>query len=213
MGWIIAGSFSALECYDCKTAGQEIHQDQAQAAEVVGRGRGGGEEDGPKSVPLGQPSQNLCTFLLLFSSLDCLYTNTAHLEVNFRVDVIKPGKSMEVPIIFYPRESISYRELIPFEINGLSQQVVEIKGKGTEMKVRGDPQTGSFPALPRPHGPPSPPPSPPSPSPAPELLYHRSAVPLRGELANQWIMDLTQFQTALYSKDRHWKNSLFLGEV
>lgn len=71
---------------------------------------------------------------------------------------------MEIPITFYPRECISYRELIPFEINGLSQQVVEIKGKGTEMKVRGDPQTGSFPALPSPLGPPEPTPSLPSPS-------------------------------------------------
>ncbi|XP_041629003.1 hydrocephalus-inducing protein homolog isoform X2 [Vulpes lagopus] len=68
-------------------------------------------------------------------SLDCLYTNTPHLEVNFHVDVIKPGKTLEIPITFYPRESISYRELIPFEINGLSQQVIEIKGKGTEMKI------------------------------------------------------------------------------
>ncbi|XP_057569314.1 hydrocephalus-inducing protein homolog [Hippopotamus amphibius kiboko] len=68
-------------------------------------------------------------------SLDCLYTNTSHLEVNFQVNVIKPGRTVEIPIIFYPRESINYRELIPFEINGLSQQVVEIKGKGTEMKI------------------------------------------------------------------------------
>ncbi|XP_072823786.1 hydrocephalus-inducing protein homolog [Vicugna pacos] len=68
-------------------------------------------------------------------SIDCLYINTSHLEVNFRVDVIKPGKTLEIPITFYPRESINYRELIPFEINGLSQQVVEIKGKGTEMKI------------------------------------------------------------------------------
>ncbi|KAM7059176.1 hydrocephalus-inducing protein homolog [Molossus nigricans] len=68
-------------------------------------------------------------------SIDCLYTNTTHLEVNFRVDVVKPGKTLEIPITFYPRESINYRELIPFEINGLSQQVVEIKGKGTEMKI------------------------------------------------------------------------------
>ncbi|XP_042636791.1 hydrocephalus-inducing protein homolog [Orycteropus afer afer] len=68
-------------------------------------------------------------------SLDCLYTNTSHLEVNFHVDVIKPGKTLMIPITFYPRESISYRELIPFEINGLSQQIVEIKGKGTEMKI------------------------------------------------------------------------------
>uniref|UniRef100_A0A2K6GI20 HYDIN axonemal central pair apparatus protein n=1 Tax=Propithecus coquereli TaxID=379532 RepID=A0A2K6GI20_PROCO len=68
-------------------------------------------------------------------SIDCLYTNTSHLEVSFRVEVIKPGKTLEIPIIFYPRESINYRELIPFEINGLSQQTVEIKGKGTEMKI------------------------------------------------------------------------------
>ncbi|XP_021570831.1 hydrocephalus-inducing protein homolog, partial [Carlito syrichta] len=68
-------------------------------------------------------------------SIDCLYTNTTHLEVNFHVDEVKPGKTLEIPIIFYPRESISYRELIPFEINGLSQQIVEIKGKGTEMKI------------------------------------------------------------------------------
>ncbi|XP_073911808.1 hydrocephalus-inducing protein homolog [Castor canadensis] len=68
-------------------------------------------------------------------SIDCLYTNTTHLEVNVHVDVVKPGKTLEIPIIFYPRESINYRELIPFEINGLSQQIVEIKGKGTEMKI------------------------------------------------------------------------------
>ncbi|XP_013359426.1 PREDICTED: hydrocephalus-inducing protein homolog isoform X2 [Chinchilla lanigera] len=68
-------------------------------------------------------------------SIDCLYTNTSHLEVNFRADVVKPGKTLEIPIIFYPRDSINYQELIPFEINGLSQQTVEIKGKGTEMRI------------------------------------------------------------------------------
>ena len=92
--------------------------------------------------------------------------------MNFRVDVVKPGKTLEIPIIFYPRESINYRELIPFEINGLSQQVVEIKGKGTEMKVRaswGDPRAWRpsflpfFACLS--------PPATPSKSPAPKLLY------------------------------------------
>ncbi|XP_006878929.1 PREDICTED: hydrocephalus-inducing protein homolog [Elephantulus edwardii] len=68
-------------------------------------------------------------------SIDCLYNNTPHLELNFQVDMIKPGSTLMVPIIFYPRESICYRELIPFEINGHSQLNVEIKGKGTEMKV------------------------------------------------------------------------------
>lgn len=43
---------------------------------------------------------------------------------------------MEVPITFYPREVASYHELIPFEINGLCQKTVEVRGKGTEMKVR-----------------------------------------------------------------------------
>lgn len=83
---------------------------------------------------------------MTFPSIDCLYTNTSHLEVSFRADVIKPGKTLEIPITFYPRESINYQELIPFEINALSQQTVEIKGKGTEMKVsdyKGGPQGGS----------------------------------------------------------------------
>ncbi|XP_068943597.1 hydrocephalus-inducing protein homolog [Petaurus breviceps papuanus] len=68
-------------------------------------------------------------------SLDCLYTNTAQLEVDFRVIVIKPGKSLEIPITFYPREPICYKEIIPFEINGLLQQDIEIQGRGTEMKI------------------------------------------------------------------------------
>ncbi|XP_055993028.1 hydrocephalus-inducing protein homolog [Sorex fumeus] len=68
-------------------------------------------------------------------SIDCLYTNTSYLEVNFHRDVIKPGKSLEIPITFYPRESIAYRETLPFEINGLSQQLVEIRGSGTELKI------------------------------------------------------------------------------
>lgn len=87
------------------------------------------------SAPLGQTSWSLRLFVLIFCSIDCLYTNTTHLEVNCRVDVVKPGNTLEIPITFYPRESINYQELIPFEINGLSQQTVEIKGKGTEMKV------------------------------------------------------------------------------
>nr|XP_042717290.1 hydrocephalus-inducing protein homolog isoform X2 [Chrysemys picta bellii] len=69
------------------------------------------------------------------SSLDCLYTNTAHLEVSFQAEVLSPGGKMEVPITFYPREAVSYHDIIPFEINGLSQQTIEVLGKGTEMKI------------------------------------------------------------------------------
>ncbi|XP_009959663.1 PREDICTED: hydrocephalus-inducing protein-like, partial [Leptosomus discolor] len=68
-------------------------------------------------------------------SLNCLFTSTAHLEVDFPGSVLCPGGTVEVPITFYPREVVSYHELIPFEINGLCQQTVEVRGKGTEMKV------------------------------------------------------------------------------
>uniref|UniRef100_A0A8C8S7Z5 HYDIN n=1 Tax=Pelusios castaneus TaxID=367368 RepID=A0A8C8S7Z5_9SAUR len=68
-------------------------------------------------------------------SVDCLYTNTAHLEVDCQAEVLSPGRKMEVPITFYPREAISYHDIIPFEINGLSQQTIEVRGKGTEMKI------------------------------------------------------------------------------
>ncbi|NXQ99391.1 HYDIN protein, partial [Sagittarius serpentarius] len=68
-------------------------------------------------------------------SLNCLFTSTAHLEVGFPGYVLRPGGSVEVPVTFYPREAASYHELVPFEINGLCQKTVEVRGKGTEMKV------------------------------------------------------------------------------
>ncbi|KAM6300471.1 hydrocephalus-inducing protein homolog [Aegotheles albertisi] len=68
-------------------------------------------------------------------SLNCLWARTRYLEVDFSGHVLRPGGTVEVPVTFYPREVASYRELIPFEINGLCQQTVEVRGRGTEMKV------------------------------------------------------------------------------
>ncbi|NWX91311.1 HYDIN protein, partial [Nothoprocta pentlandii] len=68
-------------------------------------------------------------------SLSCLFTSTPHLEVDFPGYTLAPGGTVEVPITFYPREAVSYRELVAFEINGLSQQTIEVQGRGTEMKV------------------------------------------------------------------------------
>ncbi|KGL84882.1 Hydrocephalus-inducing protein, partial [Tinamus guttatus] len=68
-------------------------------------------------------------------SLSCLFSSTAHLEVECPGYMLAPGGTVEVPITFYPREAVSYHELVPFEINGLSQQTVEVRGRGTEMKV------------------------------------------------------------------------------
>ncbi|XP_015224105.2 hydrocephalus-inducing protein homolog isoform X3 [Lepisosteus oculatus] len=69
------------------------------------------------------------------ASLECLFTNMAHLEVGFQAGVLPPGGVMEVPITFYPREAIRYQERITFEINGYTHHSVEILGQGTEMKV------------------------------------------------------------------------------
>ncbi|XP_074670186.1 hydrocephalus-inducing protein homolog [Strix aluco] len=68
-------------------------------------------------------------------SLSCLFTSTSHLHVDFPGYVLRPGGTVAVPITFYPREIASYHELIPFEINGLCQQTIEVRGRGTEMKV------------------------------------------------------------------------------
>uniref|UniRef100_A0A803TF57 HYDIN axonemal central pair apparatus protein n=1 Tax=Anolis carolinensis TaxID=28377 RepID=A0A803TF57_ANOCA len=68
-------------------------------------------------------------------SLNCLFTNTAYLELSFRTEVLSPGGKVEIPISFYPREAVSYHEVITFEINGLLQRTVEVSGKGIEMKI------------------------------------------------------------------------------
>lgn len=56
--------------------------------------------------------------------------------MSFIPDVLPPSGSMEVPILFYPREATRYQEKLVFQINECSVQVVEIIGEGVEMKVR-----------------------------------------------------------------------------
>ncbi|XP_053255366.1 hydrocephalus-inducing protein homolog [Podarcis raffonei] len=69
------------------------------------------------------------------ASLECLFTNTAYLEVGFHAEVLGAGGKAEIPITFYPREAISYHEVITFEINGVLQRNIEVFGKGIEMKI------------------------------------------------------------------------------
>ncbi|CAH2323836.1 Hypothetical predicted protein [Pelobates cultripes] len=68
-------------------------------------------------------------------SLDCLYSNTAHLEVDFHSDVLCPGEKVEIPITFYPRAGLLYQEAVVFQMNSHSQQLIHIQGQGIEMKV------------------------------------------------------------------------------
>ncbi|XP_067327017.1 hydrocephalus-inducing protein homolog [Anolis sagrei] len=69
------------------------------------------------------------------ASLNCLFANTAHLELGSCPEVLTPGGKAEIPIHFYPREAVSYHEVVTFEINGLLQRTVEVSGKGIEMKI------------------------------------------------------------------------------
>ncbi|XP_035679087.1 LOW QUALITY PROTEIN: hydrocephalus-inducing protein homolog [Branchiostoma floridae] len=68
-------------------------------------------------------------------SVNCLFTNTTHLEVQFEPTILSPKESCEVHISFLPRHCVKYFDVLPFEINGLSQTNVEIRGEGTEMTV------------------------------------------------------------------------------
>ncbi|XP_073420426.1 hydrocephalus-inducing protein homolog [Dendrobates tinctorius] len=68
-------------------------------------------------------------------SIDCLYSNTSHMEIDFCANVLSPGDKMEVPITFYPRAAILYQEPVVFLMNGHSQQLIRLQGHGIEMKV------------------------------------------------------------------------------
>ncbi|XP_061578790.1 hydrocephalus-inducing protein homolog [Cololabis saira] len=68
-------------------------------------------------------------------SIQCLFTNTDYLEVDFQADVLSPGAVMEVPISFYPREPRRYHGNITFSFNSRVTKQVAILGQGIEVKL------------------------------------------------------------------------------
>ena len=68
-------------------------------------------------------------------SIDCLYASTNQLMHNFKPGVIQPGLFHDVIFSFYPRETVKYKEMVTFEVNGLSTKTIEFWGEGCEMKV------------------------------------------------------------------------------
>lgn len=54
---------------------------------------------------------------------------------NFKPVVLQPGMLIDVSFFFYPREAVKYKEIVTFEVNGLSTKTVEFLGEGCEMKV------------------------------------------------------------------------------
>jgi len=78
---------------------------------------------------------NVNNFNIYFYSIECLQSSSNHLDINFGAVVLPPGGTSTATFTFYPRETIAYRDVITFLINGLSKREVEIKGEGTEMRV------------------------------------------------------------------------------
>ncbi|XP_044126636.1 hydrocephalus-inducing protein homolog [Bufo gargarizans] len=68
-------------------------------------------------------------------SIDCLYSNTSHMELDFCSNVLSPGDKMEVFVNFYPRAAILYQESVVFQMNGHSNHLVQLQGHGIELKV------------------------------------------------------------------------------
>lgn len=77
---------------------------------------------------------HLCNMLII-CSIDCLYENTPFLDVSFQAAVLAPNASTSALITFYPRAVAKYKEIVPFQINGLSKYLLEIHGEGTELRV------------------------------------------------------------------------------
>ncbi|XP_026221932.1 hydrocephalus-inducing protein homolog [Anabas testudineus] len=68
-------------------------------------------------------------------SIQCQFSNTSYLEMDFHPDVLTLGAVMEVPLTFYPREARRYDEKLSFILNSCVTKHVEILGQGIEMKL------------------------------------------------------------------------------
>jgi len=77
----------------------------------------------------------VCVCVNACYSISCLYKSNAVLTHDFACDLLPVREQKTVNFSFYPTEPIAYHETVTFEVNGLTQQSVDIEGKGTEFKV------------------------------------------------------------------------------
>ena len=68
-------------------------------------------------------------------SVECLYTNTQHIELHFEPHLLAPDETMDVDCYFRPHKAIKYCEEIMFEMNGISRKTVIVRGEGAHIKV------------------------------------------------------------------------------
>lgn len=68
-------------------------------------------------------------------TMDCLFENTPHLQVECAPTVLQPGQVQDIEITFSPRAEGPVRETVPFELNGLTSVSVLVMGAGTPMRL------------------------------------------------------------------------------
>ena len=68
-------------------------------------------------------------------SIDILPYTLPHLNISFSPVILAPGASTKAEITFMPQEAVKYRDVIEFNINGITMQPIEILGHGAELKL------------------------------------------------------------------------------
>jgi hydrocephalus-inducing protein len=68
-------------------------------------------------------------------TLDAMFAPKPHLSVGFETTVLRPRETINVPIVFTPKEERRYEDELCFEVNGLYTVVVRVGGIGAASRV------------------------------------------------------------------------------
>ncbi|CAD7939993.1 unnamed protein product [Amoebophrya sp. A120] len=104
--------------------------DKRAGATVAGDSMGSKKDQCFKKVDLVVTNRDVSDCLL-----STTFQRTPYLDVQLDQSMIEAGQSMVVPVIFQPRDSVEYRERIEFIINDFTKFYVNVRGKGTPLKL------------------------------------------------------------------------------
>jgi hydrocephalus-inducing protein len=68
-------------------------------------------------------------------SLHCLFQNTESFQVHAPATVLRPGQTSELTVSFTPNELRGYEAVLPFEVNGLYNVNVAVRGEGVPLRL------------------------------------------------------------------------------
>ncbi|XP_037622519.1 hydrocephalus-inducing protein homolog isoform X2 [Sebastes umbrosus] len=68
-------------------------------------------------------------------SVQCQFSNTSYLKMDFQPGILSPGAVMEAQVNFYPREECRYHEKLTFILNSCVTKHVDILGQGVRIKL------------------------------------------------------------------------------